>query len=101
MEFNGFDFSLVTACGECCSCCEKHSKGLCKGCIESDGFCKEWKDSGRCPIHACAKLHDAKFCGLCPEFPCSKLPELINWNPEAVEHLGKLAEIYNLHRRKD
>lgn len=85
-------FEEITACGECCTGCQKRQQGLCQGCIESDGRCKEWAQTGRCPIHACAREHKVQFCGVCPEFPCSKLPELIPWNPNIVAHLRALAE---------
>ena len=35
------DFTKITACGECCVGCKKKEDGLCEGCIESDGHCKE------------------------------------------------------------
>ena len=34
------------------------------------------------------------FCGLCGSFPCKELPRLLNWNPNAAEHLAALAEQY-------
>ena len=42
------DFTKITACGECCFGCKKKDEGLCEGCIESDGRCKEWAQSGEC-----------------------------------------------------
>jgi len=88
------DLSLITACGECCVGCGKKAEGLCEGCIESDGHCKEWAQSGECPVHRCAKNHGVQFCGLCAEFPCDGLTKLIHWNPNAVEHLEGLARVY-------
>ena len=88
------DFSKVTACGECCLGCKKKEIGLCEGCIETDGYCKEWAQSGRCPIHKCAKERGVQFCGLCDEFPCADLPKKIHWNPNVVEHLAGLAKAY-------
>ncbi len=88
------DFSKVTACGECCEGCEKKKEGQCQGCIESDGHCKEWMNSGQCPIHKCAREHKVQFCGLCAEFPCEELPKKIHWNPNIVEHLTELAKDY-------
>jgi len=38
---DGTDFTKITACGECCVGCKKKKEGLCQGCIESDGHCKE------------------------------------------------------------
>ena len=81
------DFTKITACGECCFGCKKKDEGLCEGCIESDGRCKEWAQSGECPVHRCAKNHGVQFCGLCAEFPCEDLPKKIHWNPNVVEHL--------------
>ena len=92
------DFSTVTACGECCVGCPKKEAGQCEGCIQSDGHCKEWKDSGQCPIHKCAKAHGAPFCGLCAEFPCAELTGKIFWKPHIVEELTQLADAYRLQR---
>ena len=91
---NKIDFSIVTACGECCAGCQKKADGLCEGCIESDGYCKEWIQSGRCPVHACAKSHNVQFCGICSRFPCDELITKIHWNPNIVDHLTDLAKRY-------
>lgn len=88
------DFAVITACGECCVGCGKKESGLCQGCIESDGNCREWAESGGCPIHKCARKHNVQFCGLCGEFPCEWLPKKISWNSHIVEDLTKLAEKY-------
>lgn len=88
------DFSEITACGENCAGCEKRKSGVCAGCIAADGYVPEWAESGQCPIHACCRRHQVQFCGICPEFPCSALRELIHWNPDVVEHLQDLAENY-------
>lgn len=89
------NFSVITACGECCVGCEKKDKGICPGCIESDGYVPEWAQSGRCKIHACAGEHKVQFCGLCKEFPCEELPQIISWNSNVIEHLSKLRDEYN------
>ncbi len=88
------DFSTVTACGECCEACPKKADGRCPGCIEADGRVPEWAESGRCKVHACAREHQVQFCGLCPAFPCEKLPALISWNPDIVEHMKALRDEY-------
>ena len=88
-------FERITACGECCDGCGKFKEGTCPGCIESDGDVPEWKESGGCPIHKCARRHGVQFCGLCAEFPCEWLKQKIVWNPRAVEHLAELAERYH------
>ena len=88
------DFTKITACGECCVGCKKKDDGLCEGCIETDGHCKEWAESGQCVIHKCAKEHSVQFCGLCNEFPCEDLPKKIHWNPNIIEHLTALAKAY-------
>ncbi len=54
-------------------------KGICQGCIESDGHCMEWTQSNGCPIHKCAREHNVQFCGLCKEFPCEWLIKKIVW----------------------
>lgn len=91
---NDIDFATITACGECCVGCGKKDAGLCEGCIESDGNCKEWAQSGGCPIYRCAKQHRVPFCGLCAGFPCRWLIEKVTWNPRVVEHLAALADTY-------
>ena len=88
------DFSTTTACGECCVGCSKKIAGDCPGCIEADGRVPEWEGSGRCKIHACCKEHNACFCGICREFPCEKLPQMISWNPDIVQHLSSLRDEY-------
>ena len=88
------DFSTLTACGEDCTGCKKRLEGLCPGCIKADGYVPEWAGSGRCKVHACAKEHGAQFCGICSEFPCEKLPQLIHWNPNIVEHHKGLRDGY-------
>ena len=88
------DFSVITACGECCIVCDNKEKGICPGCIEADGVVPEWAQSGRCKIHACAKEHGVQFCGLCSEFPCEKIPQIISWNPDIIEHLSDLRDKY-------
>jgi hypothetical protein len=93
------DFSKITACGECCYGCKKQEDGLCEGCIESDGHCKEWTQSKGCPIYKCAKKHKVQFCGLCFEFPCKWLVEKVTWNPNIVVDLTKLAKRYKEIRR--
>ena len=85
------NFSLITACGECCEGCKKKQNGLCKGCIEADGYVPEWKESGRCRVHACTREHGVQFCGLCAEFPCDQLENMIPWNPNIIERQKELA----------
>ena len=88
------DFSTVTACGECCTECPKKLDGRCPGCIEADGYVPEWAESGRCRVHACTREHHVQFCGLCTEFPCKKLPEMISWNPDIVSKMSSLRDEY-------
>ena len=88
------DFNTITACGECCVVCSKKINGECPGCIEADGRVLEWAQSGMCKVHACCKEHNARFCGLCSEFPCDKLPQMISWNPEIINHLSTLRGEY-------
>lgn len=88
------NFSTITACGEDCSGCKKRLSGLCPGCIEADGYVPEWAGSGRCRVHACAKEHGARFCGLCREFPCARLTEIIHWNTGIIAHMERLRDKY-------
>ena len=39
-------------------------------------------------------LEGVQFCGLCKEFPCEKLPAMISWNPNIIEHLTTLRDEY-------
>lgn len=89
------DFTTITACGECCVGCRKKKEGICKGCIEADGYVPEWADSGRCKVHACARSHSVQFCGICDQFPCQELTSIIHWNPDIVEELSELARKYH------
>lgn len=91
---SNIDFTVITACGECCVGCKKKENGMCKGCIESDGHCEEWAQSGTCPIYQCAKEHNVQFCGLCEEFPCEWLIQKVVWRPNVVEELTELASLY-------
>lgn len=95
------DFTTITACGESCVGCTKKKEGVCPGCIEADGRVPEWAESGMCRIHACCKEYNARFCGLCPEFPCTKLPDMIPWNPDIIRHLSALRDEYLIQGIKD
>lgn len=95
------DFSRITACGECCTGCEKLQSGACRGCLDTDGRCEEWKESGQCAIFRCTREHNALFCGLCPEFPCEALPKKLFWRKDAVSQLRLLAQQYRSHDKKD
>lgn len=88
------DFSTITACGECCTDCKKKEEGLCKGCIESDGNCKEWEESGGCPIHKCTREHNVPFCGLCGDFPCEWVVKKTVWRHNYIEEHRRLASEY-------
>ena len=88
------DFSKITACGECCAGCPKKQDGRCPGCIEADGRVPEWAGSGRCKVHACTRKHGVQFCGLCPEYPCNQMAELVSWNPDIQEHMTALKNEY-------
>ncbi|MDE5950566.1 MAG: DUF3795 domain-containing protein [Acetatifactor sp.] len=93
------DFTTITACGECCTDCSKRVNGICRGCIEADGYVPEWAGSGRCKVHECAREHNVQFCGICDAFPCEHLTSTIHWNPNIVDHLNALAEQY--HQQKE
>ena len=90
------DFDHITACGERCIGCSKKKDGICPGCNEAEGRVPEWAESGVCRIYACCREHNAKFCGLCAEFPCEKLPQTIHWNKDIVSHMKLLRDEYNL-----
>lgn len=95
------DFGTLTACGERCTACPKKVQGICKGCIEADGYVPEWADSGRCKVHACTREHNVQFCGICEEFPCSRLASMIHWNPNIIEHMDALARQYREQEQDD
>lgn len=94
MEQKKIDFSTITACGESCEHCKKKREGSCPGCIAADGLVPEWAESGGCRIHACAKAHHARFCGVCEAFPCDQVKALMPWNEHCIEELSALAEQY-------
>ena len=97
--FQKIDFSVITACGECCTGCAKKIAGECPGCIEADGYVPEWAESGRCRIHACVKEHGVQFCGLCKEFPCDRIPELMPWKKDIVTHLAYLKDEFEMQNK--
>ena len=74
--------------------------GICKGCIEADGYVSEWAGSGRCKVHACARNHGVQFCGLCAKFPCKNSTTLIHWDPNIKEHLSNLAKQYQIQKEQ-
>lgn len=88
------NFDTITPCGENCEECKKKAEGICQGCLESDGHCKEWEKSRGCPIFLCAKMHGVKFCGVCAEFPCALLLKTVTWRKDVVAELRELAEKY-------
>ncbi len=88
------DFTTVTACGECCIGCAKKESGMCPGCIEAEGKVPEWAESGICRIYACCSEHDTRYCFLCEDFPCEKLPEMMPWKANVAEHLSELRDEY-------
>ncbi len=94
---NRIDFTTLTACGECCGGCSKKADGLCRGCIEMDGYVPEWAQSGRCKVHACARKHGVPFCGLCDEFPCGDIQNIIHWKSDVIQQMKALADGYKQH----
>lgn len=38
-------------------------------------------------------------CGLCKNFPCDQLPQIISWNPNIIEYLSNLRDEYNKLKR--
>ena len=88
------DFETITACGASCINCPKKLDGRCPGCIEADGRVPEWAESGRCRVHVCTREHHAQFCGLCAEFPCEKITEMISWNPDIIRKMALRRDEY-------
>ena len=88
------DINTITACGECCTECKKRLSSACPGCIEADGYVPAWAESGRCKVHACCREHNARFCGLCGEFPCDRMEKLIHWNPDIKSRMFQLKKTY-------
>lgn len=87
-------YAHITPCGECCDGCAKRASGACRGCLDTGGHCEEWAGSGVCPVFACCTAHGATFCGLCSEFPCERLPQLLRWRPDCIAELRTSAEAY-------
>lgn len=94
------DFSIITACGECCTLCPEKINGDCPGCIESDGDVSGWSGDGECRIHECVRRHNVRFCGLCNEFPCERMCRMIHWNENIVEHMRRLRDEYTEQKGK-
>ena len=73
-------------CGRFCDLCEALSKGVCKGCVGSEGRPEVIREALRrlglesCPIWSCAESRGVEHCGECEEFPCERF---LSWyNPE-------------------
>lgn len=94
------NFLTITPCGECCTGCSKKKEGICNGCIETEGQCKEWAQSNGCPIYKCAHENSVQFCGLCDNFPCDWLVNKVVWNPNIVNHLSHLAQLYHKQNKE-
>ncbi len=86
------NFAEMTACGESCVGCKKKADGICKGCIEADGYVPEWAESGRCKVHTCTRNHGVQFCGLCEKFPCDNITKIVHWNPDIVKTQAMLRD---------
>jgi len=88
------NFSTLTPCGGDCTGCPKKADGICAGCLEMNGYVPEWAESGRCRAFDCNERHGSKFCGVCVEFPCPSLNDMIHWDKDIAEHMRRLAEQY-------
>ena len=95
---NDIDYHSITPCGENCNSCDKKTDGSCKGCLETEGCCSEWRSTGACPVYSCAKEHRALFCGICSNFPCYDLTKKIWWNKNIIDDLTLLAD--NFYKQK-
>lgn len=89
-------FSTPTPCGGDCTGCPKKADWICAGCLEMNGYVPEWAESGRYRVFACNERHGSKFCGVCGEFPCPELTDMIHRNKDIFEHMRSLAELYKL-----
>ena len=88
------NFSEITPCGGNCGGCKHFISGDCIGCLKNGGECISMWQNG-CDIFRCCKKHNAKFCGLCGEFPWDWLiNKMSEWDKNAIEHLKELAESY-------
>lgn len=68
--------------------------GMCAGCLEMNGYVPEWAQSGRCRVFDCNERHGSKFCGLCGEFPCLSISDMIHWDNDIVMRMRRLAAEY-------
>ena len=59
-----------------------------------NGCVPEWAESGRCGVFACNERHGSKFCGVCGEFPCAELTDMIHRNKDIIAYMRSLAEEY-------
>lgn len=93
------DFSRITPCGGNCSECEKLTSGKCAGCLKSGGKCiAMWEND--CDIFSCCQRHNAKFCGICDEFPCGFIEKTVSeWDADGIKRLKVLSDEF-LHQQK-
>lgn len=64
------DVISIPPCGAYCENCIAY-KDRCAGCVETEGRPSYLENRNRdvCPVWACAKKMEVKYCGLCEEFP--------------------------------
>ncbi|MBI3942389.1 MAG: DUF3795 domain-containing protein, partial [Chloroflexi bacterium] len=61
----------IGPCGQACSVCGFHVKGLCEGCLPGDRCPPEKAARQQCPVLFCASSRRIAFCSRdCPQYPC-------------------------------
>lgn len=89
-----FDLDKITPCGGICLGCQHFMNNECKGCLTTGGKCVKMWENG-CVIYDCCQKHNAKFCGLCGEFPCKDFFRITEWgDKDALRHHREAAEKY-------
>lgn len=76
-----------SVCGIDCDTCKFKAEQNCEGCqlLKGKVF---W---GECELYKCSSEKGHEHCGMCSDFPCSKLQEWASSeNPERIDNLKSL-----------
>lgn len=96
-EGDAKDRLLAPPCGLYCGTCDEFAAGRCHGCGCGCGKCHGKFSADHCEIYACATSHRVEHCGVCTEFPCTKLIGASfdpTWLPQGqIENLRRRVKI--------
>ncbi len=88
---------FIVYCGNACKPCPQYQKKECPGC-RVDGF-----NRTKCAVRDCNRAKKQDNCGVCDEYPCSKLTaEYEKWTrngfgPGAIQARGILDAVHDAH----